>query len=96
MNKRESVYSHVQRIANEIKKSMSLKKLTVNCQEVGLISSTTTKLSDGWFIDSAVSKHTTYEKNIMHDFTEVYEPMEIHLGDNTIIFPHGGGKVKNK
>ena len=97
LNKRKSAYSHVTEDCKGNKEVTELQKdLAVNFQELGLISSTTTKLSDGWFIDSAASKHMTYEKSIIHDFTEFHEPMEIHLGDNTIIFAYGEGKVKIK
>ena len=97
LNKRKPEYSHVTEDCKEHSDINELETdLPVNFQELGLISSTKIKLSNGWFIDSAASKHMTYEKSIIHDFTEFHEPMEIHLGDNTIIFAYGEGQVKLK
>eukprot|EP00795_Rhopilema_esculentum_P007491 gene7491-13268_t len=95
LNKRKTAYSHIveekhpQEAANNAKVIQS-----IDFQEMGLISSTKGELSDGWYIDSAASKHMTYEKGILLDFVGYKKPMEIHLGDDTVIFAYGEGKVK--
>ena len=47
-----------------------------------------------WFIDSAASKHMTSDKALIQDFSKYKEPIEIFLGDNSIILAEGEGTVQ--
>ena len=47
----------------------------------------------GWFIDSACTKHVLCDKGIIYDYYQYKKPTKVHLGDNTVIFACGEGKV---
>ena len=61
-------------------------------QHVALIS--TMESNDKWFVDSAATKHMTHNKNLLEDYVEYDAPIEIYLGDNTVIHAEGEGMVK--
>ena len=60
--------------------------------------STAVRKTGEWYIDSAATRHMTYEKDNLMDF-RLYSPEEkakskVHLGDNSVISAVGEGKVR--
>ena len=69
-------------------------QLELDFQEISLVSSTNCKLTNGWYIDSAPSKDMTFNKGLIFDFIEYNRPLNISLGDDTVILALGESKVK--
>ena len=69
-------------------------QLELDFQEISLVSLTNCKLTNGWYIDSAASKHMTFNKGLIFDFIEYNRPVNISLGDDTVISALGEGKAK--
>ena len=69
-------------------------KLSVDEELALTISSNVYQSKYDWFIDSAASKHMTFQMSVFSDFTMYDEPIEIFLGDNTVIFAEGEGSVR--
>ena len=63
---------------------------------IALISSAASRTNkcQKWFIDSAATKHMTYDKGILVDYVQYKQPTNIYLGDNTVINAMGEGRVK--
>lgn len=59
---------------------------------VALISSTVNKPGE-WFIDSAATKHMTYDKMRIKNYVVYEEPTKIYLGNDTVVLPYGEGNV---
>ena len=62
------------------------------CGGIALISSTMKKPGK-WFIDSAATKHMTYDRQGIENYVEYKEPTKIYLGNDTVILAHGEGNV---
>ena len=60
---------------------------------VALISSTLNR-SGEWFIDSAATKHMTYDRSVLENYVQYDQPKDIYLGDSTVIHALGEGKVR--
>ena len=60
---------------------------------VALISRTMNR-SNEWFIDSAATQHMTNYRSILENYMEYDQPKDIYLGDSTVIYALGEGKVR--
>ena len=61
--------------------------------EFGLFSSVINRSSE-WFIDSGATRHMAFDKSVITEFQVFDNPMKIYLGDSTVVYAHGEGKVK--
>ena len=51
-------------------------QLELDFQEISLVRSTNCKFTNGWYIDSAASKHMTFNKDLIFDFIEYNRPIK--------------------
>ncbi len=51
------------------------------------------QIDSNWYIDSGASKHMCYQKDIISDFIDFDEPIQITLADNSTIPSYGKGHV---
>ena len=62
-------------------------------EDVALSLSTNDRTSK-WFIDSAATKHMTYNRSILMDFIQYKHSLKTYLGENTVVLALGGRKVR--
>eukprot|EP00794_Sanderia_malayensis_P009008 gene9008-9970_t len=86
LNKKNAIHSN---IAEECK---SEAQSTI--EEMALTSSIKYQLSNGWYVDSGATKHMTFQKDELQDYTAYKESIPIRIGDDSIIEAYGEGKVK--
>eukprot|EP00794_Sanderia_malayensis_P004146 gene4146-4698_t len=86
LNKKNAIHSN---IAEECK---SEAQSTI--EEMALTSSIKYQLSNGWYVDSGATKHMTFQKDELQDYTAYKESIPIRIGDDSIIEAYGEGKDK--
>ena len=59
----------------------------------GDVNSESAGAQSDWFIDSAATKHMSFEKESFVDFCQFDEPKGVALGDNAVIMAEGKGTV---
>ncbi len=96
LNKRKVAHSIIteEETTEEISKDAINEEKPMDYGEIALASSIKHKLSNGLYIDSAASKHMTFDEGILFDYITYKKPLPIHIGDNNVIYAHGEGKSK--